>query len=491
MLGLSNGDISQLLAEAKKRDEPVSEGIGGIAPEDLVLNIPGMDPVQPVEPYLPPPTIEEIAGGKMFGGYTLDNTFSDQSSKTNVLPTNIAEDKKKNPIGELVKARMAAKQGTTEKRTPRADAPKLDTPEVKLPKEEPTPDVPTSEDDVDLGMSRLEKWRADRPVRKLNRTIRKKGRELRRAKRKEERNTPEAKARRKKIWREILKGVAASLASTADAMDGVYGGAAGRTYAQLNEAQQKGEMARMGTKPTEQTRGLALRNNPWLANQSWFQDASAADIERMGLTQPIRTPEQLMSARAGFRKERDPESLELNIPGWKRDPNVTPSLKEVTDGRTMAGELEAFEQNIEKMKGLIDKEGAYIYGGVGSGKDAAQAEGLSKSLQMNLKNLYELGAITGPDMEILQKMVYDPTSWKGMFTRDEKASEKYDTLLDTLQTNVNNQMSKRGYTREGQEGKQKTRTNGERRELLRWLSENENDPRYDQVLAKAKQKGLL
>jgi hypothetical protein len=67
-----------------------------------------------------------------------------------------------------------------------------------------------------------------------------------------------------------------------------------------------------------------------------------------------------------------------------------------------------------------------------TGSDTARMAGKYNSLLMGVKNLYELGALTGPDMSIIQRQLTNPASISGIFTSRNAMNEQIKILEDML-----------------------------------------------------------
>ena len=66
------------------------------------------------------------------------------------------------------------------------------------------------------------------------------------------------------------------------------------------------------------------------------------------------------------------------------------------------------------------------------GKDTATVAGKYNSLLMGVKNLYELGALTGPDMSIIERQLTNPASWAGLLTSKNAMNSQVKILEDML-----------------------------------------------------------
>jgi hypothetical protein len=67
-----------------------------------------------------------------------------------------------------------------------------------------------------------------------------------------------------------------------------------------------------------------------------------------------------------------------------------------------------------------------------TGADTARMQGKYQSLLMGVKDLYELGALTGPDMGIIEKQLTNPASFSGVFTSRAAMGEQIKVLEDMV-----------------------------------------------------------
>jgi len=67
-----------------------------------------------------------------------------------------------------------------------------------------------------------------------------------------------------------------------------------------------------------------------------------------------------------------------------------------------------------------------------AGEDTARVAGKYNSLLMGVKNLYELGALTGPDMSIIERQLTNPSSWTGLLTSKNAMNAQVKVLEDML-----------------------------------------------------------
>lgn len=73
-----------------------------------------------------------------------------------------------------------------------------------------------------------------------------------------------------------------------------------------------------------------------------------------------------------------------------------------------------------------------------TGADTARMQSKYTSLLMGLKDLYTLGALTGPDMSIIESQITNPASWTGKFTTKKGFEEQTQVVEDMLKRSATN-----------------------------------------------------
>jgi hypothetical protein len=72
------------------------------------------------------------------------------------------------------------------------------------------------------------------------------------------------------------------------------------------------------------------------------------------------------------------------------------------------------------------------------GSDTARMQAKYTSLLMGLKDLYTLGALTGPDMSIIESQINNPASWSGKLATYKGIKEQTKVIEDMLQRSTQN-----------------------------------------------------
>lgn len=97
----------------------------------------------------------------------------------------------------------------------------------------------------------------------------------------------------------------------------------------------------------------------------------------------------------------------------------------------LAGSLKDFKDEVSK--NLFT--GAKF---VPSGQDTARMTAKYTALLMGVKDLYTLGALTGPDMSIIESQITNPASWSGKFTTKKGFEEQTKVIEDMLKRTTTN-----------------------------------------------------
>jgi hypothetical protein len=97
----------------------------------------------------------------------------------------------------------------------------------------------------------------------------------------------------------------------------------------------------------------------------------------------------------------------------------------------LAGSLKDFKEEVGKN---LFTGAKYIP----SGADTSRMTAKYTALLMGVKDLYTLGALTGPDMSIIESQLTNPASWSGKFTTKKGFDEQIKTIEDMLKRSTTN-----------------------------------------------------
>jgi hypothetical protein len=93
------------------------------------------------------------------------------------------------------------------------------------------------------------------------------------------------------------------------------------------------------------------------------------------------------------------------------------------------------------LKEFQDEVGKNLFTGakfLPSGSDTARMQAKYTALLMGVKDLYTLGALTGPDMSIIESQITNPASWAGKMTTKEGFKEQTKVIEDMLKRSTTN-----------------------------------------------------
>lgn len=156
--------------------------------------------------------------------------------------------------------------------------------------------------------------------------------------------------------------------------------------------------------------------------------AYKAALERLGMKQTTHTPGVSVSYGApvaGVDAQGNPVFFQPDKSGGA--PSIIPGVappkpanpvefnKTVTGLNELANGLASYEKTLKENNGSSP---------IALGKRRAALQGAYTSLQMGLKNAFELGALAGPDLSLLQGMLVDPTSPQAALIGDKGIEEQ-------------------------------------------------------------------
>jgi hypothetical protein len=137
----------------------------------------------------------------------------------------------------------------------------------------------------------------------------------------------------------------------------------------------------------------------------------------------------------------------VQVPGWQKTQNVPIEKAELKQFRDRSAKVPRVIEKIEKLKSLITKYGAYEnpYGEAG-----VLMRQLNNDLKLDLKGpeFKALGVLAGPDMDILEALIPDPSSWQNAMRGDKSVTRSLDALRDNLQKDIEAGGRQLGFSRE-------------------------------------------
>jgi hypothetical protein len=224
---------------------------------------------------------------------------------------------------------------------------------------------------------------------------------------------------------------------------------------QLNLARQKFafEQANPGMTIQEDANGLLAVNNrtgvaiPVVYGQTGFQPAPAvapAAGPSVMRQQGAGMPGQRVAAIPGMTSVLDqtaaPAAMPMpNVEGARIAGQPVGSKKEApakfteTDMQlaNLAGSVNAFRNEVARNKNTSAKW-------LPTGEDTANMQAKYIALLMGVKDLYTLGALTGPDLSLIETQITNPSSWAGKFTTKKGFEAQIKSVEDMIERGATN-----------------------------------------------------
>jgi hypothetical protein len=97
----------------------------------------------------------------------------------------------------------------------------------------------------------------------------------------------------------------------------------------------------------------------------------------------------------------------------------------------LAGSVNAFRAEVARNKNTSAKW-------LPTGEDTANMQAKYISLLMGVKDLYQLGALTGPDLPLIETQITNPASWAGKFTTKKGFEAQIKTIEDMVERGATN-----------------------------------------------------
>ena len=184
---------------------------------------------------------------------------------------------------------------------------------------------------------------------------------------------------------------------------------------------------------------------PVVYGPTGFQAAPAAAPGASMMRQPpAALPGQRMPAIPGMASVLDqtgaPAAMPMPADGGGRIPGAPVSSKREAPVKFNDTDLQ-LAGLAGSLKEFKDEVGKNLFTGAKltpTGADTAAMTAKYTALLMGVKDLYTLGALTGPDMSIIESQITNPASWSGKFTTKKGFEEQTKVIEDMLKRTTTN-----------------------------------------------------
>jgi len=194
---------------------------------------------------------------------------------------------------------------------------------------------------------------------------------------------------------------------------------------------------------------VAIDKSRLKGNESFAQTMTPSEAANLGISRANLNLRQQEFNRGAFDIKESPEGFVYvpKAPGGAAMPVVGAGGAQLVPGKeapqafseatkklnNLKGNISAYKTEVESDKTVFPSEVPLPFGAkipLPTGTDTARMRGKYQSLLMGVKDLYELGALTGPDMGIISEQLTNPASFSGMLTSRNAMKEQIKVLED-------------------------------------------------------------
>lgn len=162
---------------------------------------------------------------------------------------------------------------------------------------------------------------------------------------------------------------------------------------------------------------------------------------------PLARQMAMLEAREEAAKRKEDEKLRryTNMGGWTLSEGATPTMDDAKKFKSGSAAARTLLSNLNEFQGLIEKHGAEVM----PGEVKTRLNSLARDIQLNAKNedLYGLGVLTGPDLQLLEEIIDAPTGfWENLNPMAGKMSQnKAQQFRDMINTRINSKAKTYGF----------------------------------------------
>lgn len=182
-----------------------------------------------------------------------------------------------------------------------------------------------------------------------------------------------------------------------------------------------------------------------MADKDAADKAAHARLQDMGLKWYAAKTDRIAAERP-----TGANTLTANFvaPGYALAEGAHPKPEELAkwrEARAAADDIKAKATQLREMISTGKLSGASRFGG----DEKAKAEALMGSLKVSAKNAYELGALSGSDMDLVMSQIANPVGLGGLFTGDKTMASKLDQFIKNTDQTVTKKGDALGIVKEG------------------------------------------
>lgn len=179
------------------------------------------------------------------------------------------------------------------------------------------------------------------------------------------------------------------------------------------------------------TRGFNPDGSPI---ENWKKPGHDAEMEAL---RKLAYNAQIKSSEANA-QEKANKSGERQVPGMDYVGEYTPTENDAKEVKKMKAAHEELQSSINRLANIVSQKGLRVM----PGQDKTELESAYRDVQLKAKEAANLGAITGPDMEIIMGVVASPTD-AATIAKLGDDPRKYIELLGGVKSQFTNSFNSR------------------------------------------------
>jgi hypothetical protein len=120
---------------------------------------------------------------------------------------------------------------------------------------------------------------------------------------------------------------------------------------------------------------------------------------------------------------------QLVAPGFEFTPGYTPTEKDVEDLKMTSAAYSTVTSDLKRLDSMVEKYGTEFATVPGfGGQDKAEMLQTKEAMLLQLKEMEKLGALAGPDVDVLAKVMPDPTTFRT--NKYKQQSQNFKSILE-------------------------------------------------------------
>lgn len=179
---------------------------------------------------------------------------------------------------------------------------------------------------------------------------------------------------------------------------------------QLQKIKQDGEMEIKRIADETARRGQDLTAETVRRGQDITSDTARRAQDTNAKIAKDKNATELQKAEMLSKQKQDAAKLkqnQLQVPGFTVIEGYSPTSKDVEEIKKVSTAGQSLKNTLGKLKSAVDQNGIEVL----PGQNKRLMEGLVRDVQLQAKELYNLGVLNGPDLQLMESIISNPTSF--------------------------------------------------------------------------------